>query len=59
MYFNHFSIKDGNNSYLEERTRANSRCETPEDDFDKLLKMATQNINKRRHEEVVSEDEWD
>ncbi|XP_065649680.1 peroxisome proliferator-activated receptor gamma coactivator 1-alpha isoform X2 [Hydra vulgaris] len=33
---------DGNNSYLEEKVRrdVSLRCESPEDDFDKLLKMA-------------------
>lgn len=47
---------DGNNSYLEETERARDmRCDSPEDDFDRLLKMATKNIKKRK--ELTPE--WD
>lgn len=40
---------DGNNSYLEEseRNNRNIRCESPEDDFDSLLRRAAQDIKKR------------
>lgn len=50
-------ILDGNNSYLEESEHAKreSRCDSPEDDFDRLLKMATQSIKRRK--EITPE--WD
>ena len=52
----HFST-DGNNSYLEEteQNNRNFRSASPENDFDSLLKMATQNIKRRRDESP----EWD
>ena len=48
---------DGNNSYLEEteQNQRNFRSASPENDFDSLLKMATQNIKRRRDESP----EWD
>lgn len=41
---------DGNNSYLEEteQNNRNLRCDSPEDDFDSLLKMARQDIKRNR-----------
>eukprot|EP00111_Clytia_hemisphaerica_P003076 TCONS_00008734-protein len=48
---------DGNNSYLEEteQNSRNLRCDSPENDFDSLLKMATQKMRRKREETP----EWD
>jgi len=48
---------DGNNSYLEESELApkHTRCESPENDFDRLLKMAIKSRTTKREKETSPE----